>query len=158
MESETYDVIWQVWQKEKQSTKLQQIPKTFYADVFSFAAGGPAPTEAEATTKENVRRLADNIYERRKQKMLAYLAYSQQPPQPLPPEEERFYSRLYSIIKDDRLEGGVRQNTLTATQNVPKIVLPSGSEVGPLAKDESVSVEDGTDREFLISNNLCRTP
>ncbi len=156
-ETETYDTVWLVWQKEKQTTKLQQIPKTFYKDVFDYLDKTNKPTDTESTTKENTKRLLNNIYERRKQKILAYLAYNQQPPQPMPPEEERFYTNLYATIKNDRLGDKSVLGALTALHDTPKIILPSGVEVGPLMKDQTVLIDSTQDTEFLLSNNLCRT-
>lgn len=155
MEEDTYNEVWQVWQKEKQSTKLQQVPKSFYSDIFKHIDDLPTESEAGRTSKENLKRLLNNIYERRKQKLLIYLAYNQTPPQPLPPEEERLYSRLGSIVSSERLDRGEDKPKLVALQNVPKIVLPSGREVGPLEKDAAVSVEDEHDRNFLLNNSIC---
>ncbi len=154
-ENETYNVIWQVWQKEKQSTKLQQIPKTFYKDVFEYTEKLTFNTDSGGTVKENIGRLTNNIYERRKQKLLAYLAYNQQPPQPMPPEEEDFYTKLYAIVKGDKLSANHSAKSLIVVQNTPKIVLPSGNEIGPLIKDQVIAVGDAQDKEFLVANNLC---
>lgn len=160
MEDETYNGVWQVWQKEKQSTKLQQIPKTFYDDTFKFISSNQNTTDTGQTTNENVQRLLNNIYERRKQKILIYLAYNQTPPQPMPKEEERFYSKLASILNEEKLqhgqERGKEDTAFIVVQDVPKIVLPSGKEIGPLEKDKLIVVEDEHDRSFLLNNNICR--
>ena len=153
---ETYNEVWQVWQKEKQSAKLQQIPKTFYEDAFKYIEAAASSTETEKASKENLERLLNNIYERRKQKLLVYLAYSQAPPQPLPKDEEKLYNKLASVLGGEKLQRKQDQGRFIVLQDVPKMVLPSGKEMGPLEKGKTVEVADEYDRGFLLSNNICR--
>lgn len=157
MESFSFDEIWQAWQKEKQSSKLQQIPKNFYDDVFSFIKNNQSSTEIQQTTKENVRKMLANIYERRKQKILIYLAYNQALPQPAPLVELQLYNKLSDIIKKETLEAFVgTTHELLVLQDIPKVVLPSGKEVGPLEKEQTIRIDDESDENFLLNNSICK--
>ncbi len=151
---EISETVWVVWQKEKQSSKLQQIPKTFYDDVIEYLSKTP-PTESQKTTQENTQRLLTNIHERRKQKLMAYLAYNQQPPQPLPPKEEALLTSLQSVLEEDKIFK-TNKTQMVVTQEIPKIILPSGNELGPLSKNQIITTQNKKDEEFLISNNLCK--
>ena len=157
MDNLTFDEIWQVWQKEKQSSKLQQISKTFYEDIFKYIKNTQSNSEIQKTTQENLLRITNNIYERRKQKILIYLAYNQNLPQPLPKSETQLYTRLSEVLKNEKLESSEEESRdLLVLQDIPKVILPSGKEIGPLEKEQTIKVEDEYDENFLINNSICK--
>lgn len=156
MEDETYNEVWQVWQKEKQSARLQQIPKNFYSEVLKYIFSVKGDSDTASSTRENTKRLLNNIYERRKQKLVLYSAYGQPLPQSIPKQEELFYGRLITVIREEKLQHDREENRLVVIQDIPRIVLPSGNEIGPLERDKQVEVNDETDRNFLVNNEICR--
>ncbi len=157
-EVDTFDVVWQVWQKERQSNELQQIPKSFYEDTIKYAATLTGSEEQGRTTKENLLRTLNNIYEKRKQKILIYIAYNQSLP-PVPDSELKIYERISSAVRSEKMQadGQYKDNALTVIQAVPRIVLPSGKEIGPLDREQTIQVANGEDREFLLTNNICKS-
>ena len=73
----SYDLLWQLVQKEKQTNELQLLPKTFFSDTIKLLESMDKKdmTEEETNTKKNTTKLIFEIYERRKQKLLIYVAY-----------------------------------------------------------------------------------
>ena len=161
MESITYDYIWEVYQKEKATNELQQVMKTFYKDISTFIAGLDAEHAEEAeTTQTNTKRLVVSIYERRKQKIMVYVAYGKQIPQSVAKEETDFYNSIIKLfnenVVDERiLAGNDKKKSLKAACDIPEIFLPSGKRVGPVGKTEFVEVASSEDEEYLITNKLC---
>ncbi len=101
------------------------------------------------------------IYERRKQKILIYVAYKKQLPQPAIQAEQQFYNTLIETTNNNKLdmqrpkEGG--KQTLQTLQALPEIILPSGKKIGPLEKDQTVVIDaDEEDIKFLVSNTICK--
>lgn len=156
--NDMFDTVWQVWQKERQSNELQQIPKTFYEDVLKHIHSINTASEIQKTTKENLLRTLNNIYERRKQKILVYVAYSQSIPQ-VPSQELNLYEKISKLVNAEKMniDGPIESKPLLVIQDIPRIVLPSGKEIGPLEKDQSIALDEGEDKNFLISNNICKT-
>ncbi len=98
-----------------------------------------------------------NIYERRKQKILIYLAYNQVLPQPAPSVELQLYNKLSDIIKKETLEAFAdTAHELLVLQGIPKVVLPSGKEIGPLEKEQVIHIGDESDENFLLNNSICK--
>lgn len=153
-----FDIVWQVWQKERSSNELQQIPKTFYDEVITYAHETAAVSDIQKTTKENLLRILNNIYERRKQKLLVYIAYGQSLPQ-VPITELNLYEKVSKLISSEKInvDGTIGNKALHVIQDIPRIVLPSGKEIGPLQKDQTIAMEEGEDKSFLLNNNICKT-
>lgn len=158
----TYELLWQITQKEKQTNELQLLPKTFYNDINEFVGtfDGKELTEEDASTKKNTLRLLNELYERRKQKILIYVAYKKQMPQPAAQPEIDFYNNIAEVANRNKLhaeshsKGGT---SLKSLQAIPEIILPSGKKVGPFEKGQIIELNgDGEDIKFLISNSICQ--
>lgn len=155
---ELFDIVWQTWQKEKQSSKLQVLPKSFYEDATKSVQGSQMLPEQQKAARENLQKVLASIYEKRKQKILTYVAYAQPVPSQLPQIELEFYKKVENLFDLEKLhlaDNGTEDH-LFVIQPIPKIVLPSGREIGPLGKDEAVEIDVEQDRNFLISNSICR--
>jgi len=65
-EYHTYDLLWQVVQKEKQTNELQLLPKTFYDDIKAFVASldNKSANEDEQSIRKNALKLASDLFER----------------------------------------------------------------------------------------------
>lgn len=157
----TYETLWQVAQKEKSTNELQLLPKTFYEEIHAFVTDLEKEESREAqTTKKNTVSLVDELYERRKQKIMLYVAYKKPIPQPAIQKEIDFYNRLLDTSKENRLEisedAKPGTKTLRALQNLPEIILPSGKRIGPLEKNQILELkENEEDIKFLLNNTIC---
>ena len=157
----TYENLWQAYQKEKQSNELQLIPKTFYDDMKEYIdkafKGGAG--EDSTQQRENAMRLLNGIFERRKQKILIYAAYGKQLPSPSTQQEADFYEQITKAIKASTLNATHKESqpiALRSMQSIPEILLPSGSRIGPLEKEQVVEIKNREDASFLINNKICR--
>lgn len=162
-ETLSYDYLWQACQKEKQTNQLLLVPKTFYEDIIEYinSLPAPGPGEADSGMKANSIKLLNEIFERRKQKILLYVAYNKQLPQPISNLELEFYNRLTEVARATKLEHqSIRKSNGTALRSlkdIPEIILPSGNKVGPLKKDQVLEMKKDTDSdiEFLTKNMIC---
>jgi hypothetical protein len=156
----SYDTLWQLAQKERQSNELQPLSKTFYEDTKEFINTlSKGQSEEDENTKKNAIKLVNEIHERRKQKILIYVAYKRQLPQPSIPTEQAFYNELVEYASKNRLDaqGKANKQTMTVLQTIPEIILPSGNKLGPLERDQTIEISANEDDiRFLISNTICK--
>ena len=158
----TYETLWQITQKEKQTNELQLLPKTFYTDIQEFLAGIDTKEASEEDTnmKKNTLKLINELYERRKQKILIYVAYKKQVPQPAAQAELDFYNGLLEFANKNKLplEGSKGHvHTLKSMQAIPEIMLPSGRKIGPFEKGQVIEIRDSDeDAKFLINSSICQ--
>ncbi len=159
----SFDYIWTVYQKEKQTNKLTLIQKQFYADSKEFIGKIDKSTLEGQSTISNTIQTLDLIVGSRKRKLIIYAAYSKPLPQPIPDEEREFYNKLLGLIKSYGIYGEEqtqekKQAPMKVLIAVPEITLPSGGHVGPLEKDQLIEVENDDDRKYLESNRICAKP
>lgn len=158
-ENISYDYLWQAYQKEKQTNQLLLIPKTFYEDTIRFINASHDDKITGVSTKENATMLVNNFFEKRKQKILIYVAYGKSLPQPISNNELEFYNRLLQIVKEEKLDlaKSTKAGTLTlkSIKDIPEIMLPSGNKIGPLKKDQIIELESEQDKSYLIENTIC---
>ena len=157
----TYETLWQVLQKEKQTNEIQVVGKTFYNDISEFIKTlEKDKTEENEQIKNNTIRLSNDLYERRKQKILVYVAYNRQLPQPLPLEETNFYNKTMESFKSNQftyyLSKESKKAMFESLYDIPEMLLPSGNKIGPLTKNQTVAIENTDDAIFLINNALCK--
>jgi hypothetical protein len=154
-ESISYDYIWNLCQKEKQTNQLLQLNKTFYADIAEYMEKAQL-TEPQ---KANMEKILASLFEKRKQKLFLYLAYNKQPPSQLDGTELDFYNRLLEIASSYKIGPGqkIKSNKLLRSIiDIPEIILPSGRKLGPLKKNEVLDIQDSAaDTTYLISNAIC---
>ncbi len=156
--NDNYDYLWQVWQKEKQSNELQLLPNDFYDKILKQFNMINTDDIIHKTTKENILKLLYNIYERRKQKLIVYVAYNRQISQNMPKIEIDFHKKLLNFTLSEKLDidKNIKDKKLLVIQEIPKIILPSGNEIGPVKKDEYIDINNDNDKVFLITNNICK--
>lgn len=159
VETITYDYLWQAYQKEKQTNQLLLVPKTFYEDSFEFINNLKSTKDHDPAIVENAARLLNDFFDKRKQKILIYIAYNRQLPQPISNNELEFYNKTLQIVKSEKLDLIVQQKnniqTLKSIKDIPEIILPSGNKIGPLTKDQIVSTTNEQDRKYLMENTIC---
>jgi DNA replication initiation complex subunit (GINS family) len=156
-----YELLWQMNQKEKQTNELLLLPRTFYEDTKEFVKSleKPSATEDETNMRKNALRLLEELKERRRQKIIIYVAYKKSLPQPTITEEEALYGRIVAAINNDTTKQGKQERdegALKMLQPIPEIILPSGKKVGPFDKGQMVEIENRSDADFLINNMICQ--
>ena len=154
----TYDYLWEAYQKEKQTNQLLLVPKTFYEDSIKYI-NNKKPGQNNPTIKEISVKLLNDFFEKRKQKILIYVAYNKQLPQPISNNETEFYNRLLQVVKSEKLDFTLEDKQLShglkSIKDIPEIILPSGNRIGPLAKDQVIDTENEQDIKYLIENTIC---
>ena len=159
-----YENLWQASQKERQTNELQPLPKNFYEEVTEFMKSleGRELTDEEVSMKKNTLKLLDELYERRKQKILIYVAYKRQLPQPAIQKEVDFYNNLLEQVERNKVntsppaQGPSHKHMLKSTQSLPEITLPSGKKLGPLEKGQLIELQGEEDIKFLITSTICQ--
>lgn len=158
VDEEVYNVLWQAFQNEKKTNELQHLPKNFYTDVIGFI-NNYNPNQIIGNTpniKENAIRLVTGLYDKRKQKIMLYVAYGKQISQNQIKEEMEFYNNLVSLNKSSKINFTKNNDhSLKVLNDIPEIILPSNSKIGPLSKNQIISIRDADDKEFLITNSIC---
>ncbi len=157
-ETISYDYLWQAYQKEKQTNQLLLLSKTFYDDVGEFLTLEGKTKGQNSTMHENASKLLLDFFEKRKQKILLYVAYNRQLPQPVSNIELEFYNKVLQTVRAERFPTQNRQPTptvLRSTKDIPEIILPSGKKFGPLKKDQEIGAMDEQDKVYLLENSIC---
>ena len=159
-----YQFVWDILQKERSSNMLQILPKEFYADIKEEIKNIKSQkiTEEQELALQNIQKITQEIFEKRKQKILLYVAYKKQLPSPAIKEEQELYNKIAEVYANAKLwlDSSQRQEPQKETLRViidqlPEVFLPSGRKIGPLQKGQFVEAENDIDKEFLISNGLC---
>lgn len=150
----SYDYIWRFYQKEKQTNQLLPTGRSFYSEVIGFTNSSGSDQQ-----RLNLERVVNELFEKRKQKIVLYVAYGRQPPS-MSDAETEFYTKLVDIVgghKLDRSNGSDKKSKLMRSlKDIPEIVLPSGGKVGPLKKDDVIEgPEKEADADYLIKNTIC---
>lgn len=155
----TYEILWQTYQKERQSNELQLVPKSFYDDFKEFINSHGTGTEDEKGQKENAARLLTGIFEKRRQKILIYVAYARQLPSPATQQDTEFYEQAIKLLKSnapDYSKEVQKTQTLRSAQSIPQIILPSGRKIGPLDGGQLISMDNKEDAAFLVNSGICK--
>lgn len=151
----SYDYIWNLFQKEKQTNQLLQLNKTFYSDITDFLQKATL-TEPQKT---NLEKILIGLFEKRKQKIFLYLAYNKPLPTQLDNSEMDFYNDLLALTGKFKIDPNqkIKSNKmLRSLTDIPEIILPSGRKLGPLKKNEILDIQDSTaDMTYLINNAIC---
>ena len=162
-ENISYEFLWEILQKERSSNSLQLVPKNFYSEVFDFIKAAKEKNQKSEETDiqiTNVERLIFEIFEKRKQKIVLYVAYKKPIPSPVVDVELDLYNKLMDIYTNTKIigqkEAKTQQNMLRVIiEKLPEVFLPSGLKIGPLEKGQVIEVADKADSAFLIDNSLC---
>ncbi|MEM4097378.1 MAG: hypothetical protein QXS81_01650, partial [Candidatus Micrarchaeaceae archaeon] len=74
-----------------------------------------------------------------------------------PNSELIFYKKIKEIYTSENIFSVyATQPKLVAIQETPKIILPSGSEFGPVEKGQIIVLTEAEDISFLKNNNICQ--
>ena len=133
-ETVTYNFLWEVLQKERSSNALQLLPKNFYSDVREFienAKNETAKNEEAEIQIANIERLVSEIFDKRKQKVVLYVAYKKPLPNPITDIETDLYDKMLELYINTKITGSketkTHQNRLRVIiEKLPEVFLPSG--------------------------------
>lgn len=153
----SYDYIWNLCQKEKQTNQLLTLSRTFYVDIIDYMS----KSTLSESQKANMEKLLASLFEKRKQKIFLYLAYNKPLPQPLDNTENDLYNSILEMAAKHKIDPSqkIKSNILLRSiTDIPEIILPSGRKVGPLKKNEILDIKDSTaDMTYLINNAICES-
>ncbi len=162
MNEQLYESLCQAVYKEKKSNELQLITKTFYSDIETYINDLKDGTEpAPAETKQNASKLLEELFEKRKQKILIYIAHNKSLPQSVPAIEQKFFELVSEDYRKITLDGykSVAQQGITnlyVNKDIPEILLPSGRKIGPYKTGDIIGMENAEDINFLKSTAICK--
>ena len=156
----TYDYLWELNQKEKQTNQLLSISKSFYTDALTFINSLNPTDDATASTKSNAINILTGIFEKRRRKILVYVAYGKPLPQPISDMEQEFCNQVQDILKVNKLDNinikTADKVSLRSLKDIPEVILPSGNKTGPFKKDQVIELGSyESDIEYLLSNAIC---
>lgn len=148
------ELIFAKLQSEKSTGELAALPASFYADISTFISEMEKSdlTESSAKQLETAKKMTLTLKDRRKQKLLIYLAYDKPLPQPIPDEEEVLYNEIRQIL--NRSSARSRLSKLKITTTIPEVLTASGEKVGPYKQGDIIEVSDGNDADFIIKNKI----
>ena len=144
----TTEEIFKKLQEEKRTGELMPLPKEFYIEAGAVEKQD-GKSEAE---KGNTTKLINSLRERRRQKLLVYIAYNKPLPSLVPQEEEDLYREIERIINKGNSHS--RNTKIKMNASLPQVITPKGNKLGPYKQNEIIEVSDSSDVEFLINNKL----
>jgi hypothetical protein len=150
----SYDFIWRFYQREKQTNQLLPTGKNFYDEILAYNN-----SSAVEQQRANIQKITAELFEKRKQKIILYVAYRRNPPS-MSNSETEFYTKMVELSNMHVLsivsQSSKKSKLMRSLKDIPEIVLPSGSKIGPIKKDEIIdgSISE-TDAEYLIRNTIC---
>ncbi len=152
MESYSYENLFAILQEEKKSGELQQLPKDFYKTTAKYIQRHPYENTAARKQEENFGLLMTKLKERRKQKILIYLAYKKQLPPRSPDEDIELYSKLKKDLEEESEQP--RLYKVKISEDTPELVSPGGNKVGPYNKNQIIETANKPEAEFIVENKL----
>jgi hypothetical protein len=148
------ELLFLVLQQEKATGELQQLQHDFYVQVNSFlnSLASNRDSEDQARQAENTKRMAASLAEKRRQKILLYIAYNKPLPAIVPAEDEKLYNDIRGLMASGNSNAKISK--LKINSDVPEVLTAQGRRIGPFRQGEIVEVSDGSDIEFMIKNKI----
>ena len=153
----TTEMMFARLQQEKVTGELLSLPKDFFSQTASFIStlGAAGNEEDKKKQLENTIKIIFSLKERRKQKLLVYLAYNKQLPNPVPEEEEVLYNEIHQILSRDTAAVKVFRFKITAS--IPEVLTNEGRKIGPYNEGDLIEVANKSDAEFIVKNRIGET-
>jgi DNA replication initiation complex subunit (GINS family) len=147
----TYSDLERIYRLEKNSPTMQSIPEDFYAQALKLSE-----TPEAAEHRENILELLNEIYERRRSKIILHAARTAgnptEPSNALKKEAELYYN-IISIVEsnrrmmleqktgeDESSEVDVSKKRIRLLQAIPVIIGVDAAEYGPFRADDIVEL------------------
>ena len=151
----TAEFLFSQLKAERSTGELTPLPENFYLqakeELDKMKSQGK--NESDLKQAENAASMFASLKERRKQKLLIYLAYGKQLPQPAPREEALLYAQLSEVLKGERNSTKVARLKILA--DVPEVITTEGKKIGPFKKGEVVEATHNGDVEFMLKNSIA---
>jgi len=151
IEEITTNKLFNILSLEKSTGELQTLDTDFYASVKKFIEG-LSQAEGKETEAKNASKLLANLMERRKQKVLIYLAYNKPLPRPIPVEEENLYNEILKILNSS--DKGNKSVKIKILEDLPEVITPYGKKLGPFKAGQLIEVDSVEDENFLVVNKI----
>ena len=121
----TTEMLFLKLNEEKNRGELLPLQKEFYFAAAEFIRELESETGGQPNQKqaENTRKLVENLKDKRRQKLLIYLAYEKPLPQPVPEEEEGLYNEIRKILNrnEEKTRSSHGQNrSPTSQKSLPR--------------------------------------
>ncbi|MGC8629246.1 MAG: hypothetical protein ACP5T4_03505 [Candidatus Micrarchaeia archaeon] len=152
MEEPSAEQVFKALNAEKASGELLPLDPNFYASVELYIASLSQSQEKQAEAN-NMRKMLFQLKEKRKQKILIYLAYKKPLPKPVPEEEETLYNEILKIVNRD---SGAKSQTvkLKILADIPEVIMPDGKKIGPFKSGEIFETNNQKEADFIIINKI----
>ncbi len=145
-----FETVFSVLEKEKSTGELQPLSANFYKEVSEFVAS--VKDSASKSELANLEKMVLQLKEKRKQKILIYIAYNRHLPEPVPEEEETLYNEIVKILNKGEKKAETAKIKILA--DLPEIITPEGKKLGPFKSGEVIELEDQNDINFVITNKI----
>ena len=145
-----FETVFSVLEKEKSTGELQPLNANFYKEVSEFVAS--VKDSASKSELANLEKMVLQLKEKRKQKILIYIAYNRHLPEPVPEEEETLYNEIVKILNKGEKKAETAKIKILA--DLPEIITPEGKKLGPFKSGEVIELEDQNDINFVITNKI----
>jgi DNA replication initiation complex subunit (GINS family) len=148
------EFLFSLLQQEKATGELQQLQHDFYSQANShlFALSKQPASEDAAKQLENSKKLLSSLKDKRRQKILLYIAYNKPLPPSVPEEEESLYNEIFLILNKNNTQAKVSK--LKITSDIPEVLTSKGNKIGPFKQGEVVEISSSNDVEFIIKNKI----
>lgn len=150
----TTELLFSALQREKATGELVPLQKDFYTQTSTFMDALDKTSVADENSKqlENARKMLVSLKERRKQKLLLYVAYNKPLPAVVPEEDEALYNEVRQVLnRDDRQ---IKISRLKINADIPEVLTTQGRRIGPYKQGEIVEVSNNNDAEFIVKNKI----
>ena len=150
----TSDLLFSRLNEEREKGALTSLPKEFYSEARAFVDSmNDDASGANQKQTANARRMLHELKEKRKQKILIYLAYDKPLPQPMPDEEEALYNEIRRILNRTG-EASEKTARIKILSDVPEILTSEGRKIGPYQQGAVVEMPRGADADFVLKNKI----
>ena len=158
----TFEKIREIHMKEKEETKLQELPPDFYSELKEYV---------ESKEDNVIKNVVMDFLERRLRKILMLApsyAKTGAYPKHLTDEEKQFFERIISVIKEFNTlsftskteqreikeDKSMKENKVVVTRDMPAFVWRD-LKTYTLKKGEKISLPNDL-KDFLIKHGCCR--
>ncbi len=140
------EVLYARLSDERKTGELLPLPVDFYRKLDL------KENASDTDTTVNNNKLLNTLKAKRIQKLLIYLAYDRQPPQPIPAEEGELYKRIRAVVSNT--DADEKSSRIKVLSDIPEIATPTGGKIGPYRANEIIELQDESDVEFVLKNKI----
>jgi len=148
------EFIFSVLQKEKATGELMSLQRDFYSQVELFIGALEKTSHVDENRRqlENATKMFASLKEKRKQKLLLYVAYNKPLPPIIPEEEENLYNEIRQILNKN--DNQVKISRVKITSDIPEVLTSKGRRIGPYKQGEIIEISDSNDADFIVKNKI----